>query len=125
VPAPAQRDCRSATKPERISFLVDNLEITLHAKGTVAENRYFRAWHISSEFFVLLRRTIHHNDAASETQAPGSWVLGQFEFLSASINRFVPNPLGRVAVENRVNLQKAFLPCTSCLTSSRWFFTWQ
>jgi hypothetical protein len=39
VPAPAQRHRRSATQPERLSFLIDNLKISLHAQGTVAENR--------------------------------------------------------------------------------------
>jgi hypothetical protein len=39
VPASAQRHRRSATQPERLSFLIDNLEVSLYAQGTVAENR--------------------------------------------------------------------------------------
>jgi hypothetical protein len=39
VPAAAQRHRRPAAKPERLSFLIDNLEVTLYTQGTIAENR--------------------------------------------------------------------------------------
>ncbi len=43
MPAPAKRNSRPPTQPERLPLLIHNLEIPFNSQRTVIEDRYFCA----------------------------------------------------------------------------------
>ena len=45
MPAAAKGDGRAAAQPEDLAFLIDDLKIPFHAKGSVAKDGYFSARH--------------------------------------------------------------------------------
>jgi hypothetical protein len=45
MPAAAKGDGRAAAQPEDLAFLIDDLKIPFHAKGSVAKDGYFGARH--------------------------------------------------------------------------------
>ena len=45
MPAAAKGDGRAAAQPEDLAFLIDDLKIPFHAKGSVAKDGYFGSRH--------------------------------------------------------------------------------
>lgn len=45
MPAAAKGDGRATAQPEDLAFLIDDLKIPFHAKGSVAKDGYFGARH--------------------------------------------------------------------------------